>query len=263
MEPLQQVADLAPIVMGVVAGANDYVDDVGGRILGPCRIIGSPCLESAAASHLKRAAQRRWPLPAKRASEANPKSKITTVGTASMGRCPTPRATSSAGTSTRDTPVKSWVPSTTGSGPGEPRCDGAEPIDRVGIVERGGPARRAGSPDVGRARGGNRFHERLAGDGGLESSGRSARVLANLGPGAQRELLVVLISPAEVRTDVIRQRNGRPGKQTWGRKVEQGEHHGVIPSYRGRAPMVEDAGQRTRSSVCAPFRFVDGPCRAS
>jgi hypothetical protein len=29
MEPLQQVADLAPIVKGVVAGANDYVDDAG------------------------------------------------------------------------------------------------------------------------------------------------------------------------------------------------------------------------------------------
>ena len=36
-----------------------------------------------------------------------------------------------------------------------------------------------------------------------------------IGPGAQRELLVVLISPAEVRTDVIRELNGRPGKQTW------------------------------------------------
>src|SRR6266508_4799537 len=115
MEPLQQVADLAPIVKGVVAGANDHVDDAGGRILGPCRIIGSPFLESAAASHLKLAAQRRWPLPANRASEANPRSRITTVGTAPMGRCPTRRATSSAGTSTRGTPVKSWLPSTTGS----------------------------------------------------------------------------------------------------------------------------------------------------
>ncbi len=34
MEPLQQVANLAPIVKGVVAGANDYVDGAGGRILG-------------------------------------------------------------------------------------------------------------------------------------------------------------------------------------------------------------------------------------
>src|SRR5712691_214334 len=86
-----------------------------GRILGPCPITGSPCLESAAASRLMLAGPRRWPLPAKRASEANPKSRATTAGTVRMGRCPTPRATYSAGTSTKNTPGKPWLPSTTRS----------------------------------------------------------------------------------------------------------------------------------------------------
>src|SRR5439155_1982314 len=53
-----------------------------------------------------------WPLPARKASEANPRSRATTAGTVRMGRCPTRRATSSAGTSTRNTPGKSGLPST-------------------------------------------------------------------------------------------------------------------------------------------------------
>src|SRR2546429_1971913 len=103
-DPAPTTCGLGADCEGAVAGANDYVDDAGGRILGLCRITGSSCLEQAAVSHLKLAAQRRWPLPAKRASEANPRPRITTAGTVPMGRCPTRRATSSAGPSRRDTP---------------------------------------------------------------------------------------------------------------------------------------------------------------